>query len=335
MGHKQEAKETLRKRLAMSEGEVAATNLLASILMEDAESTEAVKVLKVAADKHPENKILMLRLGRTEITAGQKSEGTAILVALLKDSTDAEMLNDAAYELANADVEMDLSEKSCRKALEMLTTESAAWTLDGDAKVQAAKSKLLAATWDTMGWILFREGKLDEAEGYVRASWQNNWRSEIGMHLGEIEEARGNREAALQIYHLAQLDQPTTRPNGPAVVPSPVMIELKRRSDALSQKGVKSSSTEETAALQKLKRLRANDSDHESGLADYEILLSEGRVSDIRPSPNAATVVKGGITKVRGIDFKGWTPPGSKAKLRLRGLLNCHNNSCELERLPI
>ena len=153
------------------------------------------------------------------------------------------------------------------------------------------------------------------------------------MHLGEIEEARGNREAALQVYHLAQRNE--TMPNGAAVVPSPVMIELKRRINALEQKGVKSSSTVETSVWEKLKRLRADDSDHESGLADYEILLSEGRVSEIRPSPNAATVVKGGMAKVRGVDFKSWTPPGSKAKLRLRGLLNCHNNVCELERLPI
>jgi tetratricopeptide (TPR) repeat protein len=323
----------LRKRLAVSEGELAATNLLATFLIKDAENVEAVKVMKVAAEKHPEDKGLMIRLGRAEMMAGQKSEGTATLVALLKDATDAEMLNDAAYELANADVELDLAKKSCEKALEILTTESASWTLDGDAKSQAAKSTLLVATWDTMGWILFREGKLDEAEGYVRASWHNNWQSEVGMHLGEIEEARGNREAALQVYHLAQRNE--TMPNGAAVVPSPVMIELKRRINALEQKGVKSSSTVETSVWEKLKRLRADDSDHESGLADYEILLSEGRVSEIRPSPNAATVVKGGMAKVRGVDFKSWTPPGSKAKLRLRGLLNCHNNVCELERLPI
>jgi len=48
IGHKQEAKETLRKRLAMSEGEFAATNLLAQLLMTDAENAEAMPVTRVA-----------------------------------------------------------------------------------------------------------------------------------------------------------------------------------------------------------------------------------------------------------------------------------------------
>ncbi|WP_125485334.1 hypothetical protein [Edaphobacter aggregans] len=177
----------------MSEGDLAATNLLAQLLMTDNENAEAVKVLKLAATKNPEDKTLMLRLGRAEMAAGQNLEGTSTLTALLQDSTDAEILNDAAYELADANSEMDLAEKSCRKALDILTTESAAWTLDGDAKTQAAKSTLLVATWDTMGWILFHEGNLDEAEGYVQAAWRNNSHSEVGLHLGEIEEARGNR----------------------------------------------------------------------------------------------------------------------------------------------
>jgi hypothetical protein len=176
---------------------------------------------------------------------------------------------------------------------------------------------------------------LDEAEGYVRAAWQNDRHAEVGLHLGEIEEASGNLEAALQQYHLARVMTPTTKATGVVTPPSPVAIELKQKLDALSQKGVKYTFASESEQLQKLKGLRTDNTNHEIGMADYEILLSEGQVSDIRPSPDAATVVKGGIAKVQRIDFKGWTPPGSKAKLRLRGLLNCHHDACVLERLPI
>lgn len=242
LGRREDAKETLRKRLVVEPGELTPARFLVSLLLEDAEGGEAVNVLKAAVAKHPDNKVLRVQLGRTEMKAGQKSEGTATLVVLLKESTDAETLNDTAYELADAGVELELAEKTSRQVVKMLTAETTGWTLEGIGRAEIAKTSMLIATWDTLGWVLFREDKnesMKEAEGYVRAAWLNEQNAEVGLHLGQVEERLGERQAALRTYEMAQLTLSHVVPIGvQRSRPSPIAKELQQRMDALQQAGV-------------------------------------------------------------------------------------------------
>ena len=48
-----------------------------------------------------------------------------------------------------------------------------------------------------MGWILYREGKLDEAKGYLRASFLNDETTDVAEHLAVVMEASGDKAAAL------------------------------------------------------------------------------------------------------------------------------------------
>jgi hypothetical protein len=66
-----------------------------------------------------------------------------------------------------------------------------------------AQSNLLIASWDTLGWILFREGKLQDALPLVLAGWRNSLEPEGGDHLGQIYEAMGRENLALSAYCLA------------------------------------------------------------------------------------------------------------------------------------
>ena len=56
------------------------------------------------------------------------------------------------------------------------------------------------AVWDTLGWILYREGKLDDAESYLKAAWINIQSDTVAEHLGELEVARGRKNEALTAY---------------------------------------------------------------------------------------------------------------------------------------
>jgi hypothetical protein len=84
-----------------------------------------------------------------------------------------------------------------------------------------------------------------------------------------------------------------------------------------------------------VRNVRVNNPDHVTGIADYEILLSGGKAVAVRPMFDAATHIAGGESKIKSSNFTSWTPPGSPAKLRLRVLLNCHPETCLLERLPL
>ena len=61
----------------------------------------------------------------------------------------------------------------------------------------------LIAYWDTLGWIHFDEGDLDQAEKYVAAAWGLGHHGEVGDHLGQIYEKRGEKDQALRTYALS------------------------------------------------------------------------------------------------------------------------------------
>ncbi|MBH9579597.1 tetratricopeptide repeat protein [Inhella proteolytica] len=52
---------------------------------------------------------------------------------------------------------------------------------------------------DSLGWVAFREGKLDEAETLLRRAYRARLDTEIAAHLAEVLWARGNQEEARRL----------------------------------------------------------------------------------------------------------------------------------------
>src|SRR5205807_7874827 len=61
----------------------------------------------------------------------------------------------------------------------------------------------LIAYWDTLGWVHFGEGDLGKAEKYVAAAWNLGHHAEVGDHLGQIYQKRGDKDRALRTYALS------------------------------------------------------------------------------------------------------------------------------------
>jgi len=61
---------------------------------------------------------------------------------------------------------------------------------------------------DSLGWIQFRLGNLDEAENQLRRAYGLRPDPEIGMHLGELLWVRGKKEEAKQLWRDAQSKDP-------------------------------------------------------------------------------------------------------------------------------
>src|SRR4029078_11632498 len=58
---------------------------------------------------------------------------------------------------------------------------------------------------DSLGWALYRMGKLDEAERYLRQALKGGPDAEIAAHLGEVLWRKGERDQARAVWK-AQLD---------------------------------------------------------------------------------------------------------------------------------
>jgi uncharacterized protein HemY len=57
--------------------------------------------------------------------------------------------------------------------------------------------------WDTLGWILFEDGKVVEAEKYIGSAWFVRSSGEVGYHLGRVYEAKGRGDDAVRLYELS------------------------------------------------------------------------------------------------------------------------------------
>jgi Flp pilus assembly protein TadD len=61
---------------------------------------------------------------------------------------------------------------------------------------------------DSMGWVQFRLGKLDEAETQLRKAYQLRGDPEIAVHLGEVLWKKGQQDDARKLWREAQAKDP-------------------------------------------------------------------------------------------------------------------------------
>jgi tetratricopeptide (TPR) repeat protein len=134
---------------------------------------------------------LQLTLGIAEMRTGKQDKGIENLTALLKKTDNPAFINDAAYELADANKELALDEQKQRVAIEEMTNATKNWTLDSQVEMTRARTFQLIAAWDTMGWILFREGRVREAKPYIRAAWVNRPDETTRKHLDAVNAKLG------------------------------------------------------------------------------------------------------------------------------------------------
>ena len=67
------------------------------------------------------------------------------------------------------------------------------------------------AILDSLGWVNFRQGRLDEAEKRLRQALDASYDAEIATHLGEVQWVRGQRDEARAIWEKAFTEEPANR----------------------------------------------------------------------------------------------------------------------------
>lgn len=164
----------------------------AQILSEAGRSAEAMTVLNaaIASAQDPSQLIYTRALIGVEIQ--EIEQAIADLQTLLdEDPVNPTLLNALGYTLAD---ETDRFEE----AEELI---QAAYELDPDEP----------AIIDSMGWIAYRLGRLDEAEMYLRKAFLLDRNAEIAAHLGEVLWAQNRRRDAIAVWAEAIKIDPENR----------------------------------------------------------------------------------------------------------------------------
>ncbi|HEU4598075.1 MAG TPA: tetratricopeptide repeat protein, partial [Pyrinomonadaceae bacterium] len=198
-----EAEAAFRKQLEVTPLHKAAQGSLGQLLVEWRKYKEAVPELEKAITLTPEDETLFLRLGSAYLHLGQHPKATEAFGKAVELAPGPQVWNSVAYSLAVADVQLEKARQYAESAVtavanELRNVEPERLTADNVSNVTS-----LAAYWDTLGWVYYRQGELELAERYVTAAWLVGQHSEVGDHLGLIHEKRGRPEEAARTYALA------------------------------------------------------------------------------------------------------------------------------------
>jgi tetratricopeptide (TPR) repeat protein len=175
----------------------------ARILREAGLKEDAFKVLSAALNSLPESipvlythALLAAELGWVDIAESD------LRVVISAQPENAAALNALGYTLADQTQRYEEAEALIRQAYILQPDE--------------------ASIIDSMGWVAYRRGRLNEAIEHLERAWKLDRNPEIAAHLGEVLWVKGRREEAMAIWREGQAVD-----SG-----NPVLLETLERLDA-------------------------------------------------------------------------------------------------------
>jgi tetratricopeptide (TPR) repeat protein len=119
------------------------------------------------------------------------------------DSPDANTKNSVAYALAQSDNHLPDAETLAESAVKLMEQKTADVAIRNDSNATYTQTVVLTSYWDTLGWVYYREKKLDKAEKYLLAAWDVKPNPEYALHLGSLYEAQDRPKEAAVLYRMA------------------------------------------------------------------------------------------------------------------------------------
>ena len=169
---------------------------------------EAANALESAVKINPERAGLKLQLGSAYLHSGSDDKALAAFKLAIEadsesDTLNSGILNSVAYMLAEEKKALPQALEFAKKAVNEAENESSKIPVSQLQIENLTFGNRLAAFWDTLGWVHFQLGQLDEAESYLKAAWTLTEGAVAGDHLGQVYEKLGKRQQAARAYRLA------------------------------------------------------------------------------------------------------------------------------------
>lgn len=143
------------------------------------EFAAAVRVSREVVRKFPENTEALFRLASSLERAGEIEESEKTFAKLLEARpADAQTLNYLGYMWADKNVHLDRAREMLERAV--------------------ARDPRNGAYQDSLGWLYFRLGRIDQAEKHLKAAAEHDPDdATIHEHLGDLAEKQGNMARAV------------------------------------------------------------------------------------------------------------------------------------------
>jgi len=165
---------------------------------------EAVAVYEAAEKTHEDHRAdLQASVAATYLLAGERQKAAAAFGRLADVDPQGRSFNDAAYEMADADLNLPLALDFAKKAVRRVEEESQKITLPDLKMEDVRKIFPVAAYWDTLGWVYERMSNLELAEEYLRASWNLTQDGVVAGHLCHVYKRVHKVGLAIEMCRLA------------------------------------------------------------------------------------------------------------------------------------
>lgn len=277
---------------------------------------DAIATLRKALTASPGNLKLQTMLATNLVRNHQNSEAAEIATKELDGTDDPARLDGGSYALAQTGLDLPLAEQKARRALDILSAQSAQAAI-GEANAQSfQRTSLLVSTWDTLGDILSQENKLDEARDYLAAAWANRQQTAIAAHYGRLLDKIGDSPEALRVYEIA--------PNGPSES-DPDALRVPEAIKRLRKAGVKPVSDGATVTASQDKRtfalmLKTAHKDYVS--ATFRLQFSAAGIHDLQRVSGSASLDEA-ASPIRQLKLPRLVPTHSTARILRDAVVTC------------
>ncbi len=321
------ARKTVKGYLDQHPGNAQLSLYLSAMENNAGDHADALKTLETAAEQNPDDRSLRLRMADTLLLLKRNDEAAAVAKTVLTGTDEPGLLNDAAYTLSETGLDLATAEAASRRGVTTLE-ENSATIGAAEANSRAfAQAQLLVASWDTLGWILYREGKAEEARPYLSAAWRASLIADVADHLGQVDEALGHKDEAITDYSFART---ALTSSATPEVRGHVMDSIAR----LTAAGAKTQGTTGTDALQSLRTYQLGKATT-TGWGTFQLEITTAGVVDLQQMSGDRKALAPMDAAIRALKCPGLLPPGSKAHLLRSGVVSCTSgSSCDLVLVP-
>lgn len=325
-----QAEAAFQHQIALKPLDSDAYTYLGTVYIDEKKFDKAKESLEKAEVISPSSSAIPLRLGQAELGLGKTDVALAEFEKASTLSPSPLVANDIAYLLADHKAALDRAKEYADAAVDPTENGLSQINLRHVTTNQLVAESELPAFWDTLGWVYFQQGKTEQAESFIEAAWRLNQSPDTGDHLGQIYEARGQKELAIRAYTLSLAADPSSQntrdrlkkllastPDGSAATGSQIDARVKR-------------------AAVELARERTISLGHTTlnGKAEVVVLIERGASGPVVRD----TKFLGGDDRLASLTqrfhdlaFPAVLPRVSRARLILRGALTCSAKTAKCE----
>jgi tetratricopeptide (TPR) repeat protein len=294
---------------------------LGSMYSEAQQYDKAAPELEKAVSLKPDNPLLEVNLGNAYLNLGQDEKAIAAYDRAVEISASPEIWNDIAYQLSLKHAHLDRAQQYAESAVAAVSASLRNVTLQQLSVRNLGLVPGLAAYWDTLGWVYFAKGDLERAEKYVSAAWQLSPHGEVGDHMGQILEKRGQKDEAIRAYAMANSG---LRPTPETKSHLAVLAGGESKVDGINRKYRDELQSQRTVTLGKVAK--------ETATADFFVMLSKAAsgaavegVKFVSGSENLKLFAEA----LRNANYSFEFPDDTPTKIFRRGTLSCSKTTGE------